>query len=203
MKRFFGILLVLTIMLVALVACAAPEPEVVIEQVEVVVTQVVEVEKEVEVEVEKIVEVEVEVEKIVEVAAELGNRGTLRIAHDLAWGGTENVDPVDSGRFWPVITMIYDSLAIQGTDGAPTPNLAQAWSANEAADVWTFELRQGVTFHDGSELTSADVAYSIEWWKNETSTIAPVVSIVESVETPDDYTVVMNLGQAHMLTSHF
>lgn len=198
-KSLFWLVSAFTALTLFVVACAAPEPEV----IEVVVTQVVveEVEKQVEVtvEVEKEVEVikEVEVVKEVEVERELTNRGVLRIAHDLAWGGTENMDPVDTGRLYPAITMVYDGLAVQGPDGSPKPSLASSWEANEAADVWTFKIRDGVKFHDGSDLTSADVAFSMEWWKGETSTIAPVVSIVESVDTPDDTTVVVNLAQPH------
>ncbi|MGB1252460.1 MAG: ABC transporter substrate-binding protein [Candidatus Promineifilaceae bacterium] len=200
-KSLFWIVSALLTLLV--VACAAPEPQVIEKIVEVEVEKevqvTVEVEKEVEKIVEKEVEVEVEVEKIieVEVAAQLGNRGTLRIAHDLAWGGTENMDPVDTGRLMPAITQVYDALVIQGADGSPSPSLAASWSSNDSADVWTFDLRQGVTFHDGSDLTSADVAYSVEWWQGETSTISPVVEIIESIETPDDHTVVLNLAQPH------
>ncbi len=40
------------------------------------------------------------------------------------------------------------------------PVLATSWSANSAADVWTFKIRQGVKFHDGSPLTADDVVYT-------------------------------------------
>ena len=181
MKKL-GLFIVLSMLTLVVVAC---QP------------QVVEVEKIVEVEKEVEVIKEVEVEKIVEVVAELGNRGTFRISHGLAWGGTENMDPVDTGRLQPAISMVYDGLASVGTDGAPTPSLAQSWSANDEANVWTFVLRQGVTFHDGSDLTSADVKYSVEHWQGETSTLAGGLGLIESIDTPDDHTVVMNLDQSH------
>ncbi len=195
MKKVSLLVILGALLMAALAACAAPEPEVIIQEVE--VTTVVEVEKEVEVVVTEVVEVEKEVEKVVEVEKELSNRGIFRIPHDGAWGGTENVDPVDPARFYPTITMIYDGLVRQGASGSPAPSLAKDWSANETADVWTFNLREGVMFHDGSPMTSADVAYSVVHWQTEPSTIAPVLAIVESVDTPDDYTVVMNLNQAH------
>ncbi len=197
MKRF-GLFVMISLLALVVVAC---QPQV----VEVEVTREVEVVNEVEVvkevEVEKIVEVEkeVEVEKIVEVEVEkeLGNRGTFRISHGLAWGGTENLNPVDTGRLFPVISMIYDGLSTTGPDGKPKPILAQSWSANDTADVWTFNLRQGVKFHDGSDMTSADVKYSIEHWQGETSTLAGGLALIESVDTPDDHTVVLNLNQSH------
>ena len=40
------------------------------------------------------------------------------------------------------------------------PVLAESWSANAAADVWTFKIRQGVKFHDGTPLTADDVVYT-------------------------------------------
>ena len=42
-----------------------------------------------------------------------------------------------------------------------TPDLAESWESDDTGQVWTFHLRQGVTFHDGSDFTSADVLYSI------------------------------------------
>ncbi|OQY20376.1 MAG: hypothetical protein B6I35_10600 [Anaerolineaceae bacterium 4572_32.2] len=41
------------------------------------------------------------------------------------------------------------------------PMLATSWEANEAGDVWTFNVREGVTFHEGGTLEPHDVAYSV------------------------------------------
>jgi peptide/nickel transport system substrate-binding protein len=69
-------------------------------------------------------------------------RGTLRIAHPVAWGGAENLDPVDASRF-DIIMIIYDRLARLGDDGRPTPSIATSWESNDKADQWTFNLRDG------------------------------------------------------------
>src|SRR5215471_9373588 len=42
------------------------------------------------------------------------------------------------------------------------PVLATHWSPNSAADVWTFNIRQGVTFHSGQPLTADDVVYTFQ-----------------------------------------
>ena len=125
-------------------------------------------------------------------------RGVFRFTHQLAFGN-ENLDPVDPSRFFPVISLVYDRLVQQDDNGdnIASPSLAESWSANDTADVWTFNLRQDVFFHDGTQLTSADVVYSVNHWKNELSTIAPVVSLIETVEATDDFTVVMTLGSGH------
>lgn len=41
------------------------------------------------------------------------------------------------------------------------PRLAESWTPNEDGSVWTFAIRQGVTFHDGTPLTAKDVAYTL------------------------------------------
>ncbi len=123
-------------------------------------------------------------------------RGILRFTDGLAYGGKENLDPVDEARFFPVISMIYDRLTEPAFDSmTPQPSLAESWETNDTADVWTFKLRQDVKFHDGTPLTSADVAYSADHWKNSpTSILASTFAVVDSIETPDDYTVVFNLN---------
>lgn len=123
-------------------------------------------------------------------------RGTLRFTDGLAYGGNENLDPVDEARYWPAISLLYDRLTEPAFDSmTPSPSLAASWESNDAADVWTFYLRDDVYFHDGTQLTSADVAYSANHWKTgETSVLATTFAIVDSVETPDDFTVVFNLS---------
>ena len=202
-KSLFWIVSATTALALFLVACAAPEPEVieVTREVEVEVEKEVQVEKEVEVVVTQVVEVEkevvkeVEVETIVEVEKEITNRGTLRIAHDMSWGGTEVLNPVDPARFGPPTWILYEGLT-NISNGRPVPNLAKDWEANDTGDVWTISLREGVMFHSGNEMTSADVIYSVNHWVTPPSIIAGVFEpVVESVDAVDDYTVVFNLTQ--------
>jgi peptide/nickel transport system substrate-binding protein len=59
---------------------------------------------------------------------------------------------------------IYEGLVYferERTD-AFVPVLATSWEANEAGDVWTFQIREGVTFHEGGTLEPHDVAYSMQ-----------------------------------------
>ena len=122
-------------------------------------------------------------------------RGILRFTDGLQYGGNENLDPVDEARYWPTISLIYDRLTEPAFDSmTPSPSLAASWESNEDASVWTFHLRDDVYFHDGTQLTSADVAYSANHWKtSETSILATSFEIVDSIDTPDDFTVVFNL----------
>lgn len=193
----FALILVAGLLMVA----CQPE-EVVVTQI---VTQTETITEEVEVtrivEGESVTEIqEVEVTRIVEVAAEEemvdDPRGTLKFTDGLAYGGNENLDPVDAARFWPAISLLYDRLTEPAYDNmAPQPSLAASWESNDTGDVWTFNLRDDVFFHDGTQLTSADVAYSADHWKtSETSILASTFEVVDSIETPDDFTIVFNLN---------
>jgi peptide/nickel transport system substrate-binding protein len=124
-------------------------------------------------------------------------RGILRYNTGLAYGGLENLNSVDPNRFWPPISLLFDRLATPADDELrPTPSLATSWESNASGEVWTFQLRDDAYFHDGTQLTSADVAYSVDHWQNaEGSVIASSFEVIDSVETPDDFTIVFNLTQ--------
>ena len=65
-----------------------------------------------------------------------------------------------------VTAQIYDTLVVyRPTDSFPMPGLAQSWSASADGLTWTFNLRPGVSFHDGTALNADAVAFNIQrWW---------------------------------------
>ena len=76
------------------------------------------------------------------------------------------------------------------------PDLAESWEASDDLMTWTFHLREGVTWHDGEPFTAADVKWtfdSILEYGDQAYTYT-YVKMVESVETPDDYTVVFHMA---------
>lgn len=188
-KKAAWMIAVLLVLSLAVTACqtAADEPEVEEPMVEEPAVEEPEVE-------------EPEVEEPVVEEPMVEERGTLRFDTGLVYGGLENLDPVDASRFWPPISMVFDRLVEPAFDSlAPNPSLAESWESNDAGDVWTFHLRDDVFFHDGTQLTSADVAYSANHWKtSETSILATTFEIIASIDTPDDFTIVFNLGRTHV-----
>jgi len=56
--------------------------------------------------------------------------------------------------------MVYEPLVAADAAMQPIPWLAESWTANDKATEWTFKVRQGVKFHDGSPLTADDVVYT-------------------------------------------
>jgi peptide/nickel transport system substrate-binding protein len=78
------------------------------------------------------------------------------------------------------------------------PVLATSWSPNSSADVWTFKIRQGVKFHDGSPLTADDVVYTYKLQTNPKSASNALsalggVLLPDGVQKVDDYTVAFRL----------
>jgi peptide/nickel transport system substrate-binding protein len=78
------------------------------------------------------------------------------------------------------------------------PVLAESWSANSAGDVWTFKIRQGVTFHDGKALTADDVVYTYQLQsnpKNSSNAESNFGGVLDpsGVVKVDDFTVAFHL----------
>ncbi len=73
------------------------------------------------------------------------------------------------------------------------PRLAEKWEVNSEKTVYTFHLRKGVTFHDGTPFTAAAVAVAFKRRIAVKGGAAYMVDIVKSVATPDDLTAVVTL----------
>src|SRR5262245_7390077 len=124
--------------------------------------------------------------------------GTLRVA--LA-GDPASLDMHQEQTFMVTIPLspVYNTLVMFDPHGYPKVigDLAQSWTVAEDSMTYTFTLHKGIKFHDGSELTSADVKAS---WDKILSPPAGVVSprksqyeFIKSIEAPDPYTVVFHL----------
>src|SRR5690606_27295121 len=61
-----------------------------------------------------------------------------------------------------VYRMMFDTLVQVNEEGQPSPLLATSWSVTDDG-AWEFALQEGVTFHDGTPFTAADVKYSLDW----------------------------------------
>ena len=92
--------------------------------------------------------------------------------------------------------MWLEPLIQLGGDGSLIPVLATSWVANDDHSVWTFHLRQGVKFHDGQEMTSADVVWTVNYILNPDNAARGAGSfgpVLDSVEAVDKYTVRFNM----------
>ncbi len=95
-----------------------------------------------------------------------------------------------------VLENVYDTLVVPNAeDLTMEPSLAESWETSEDGLTWTFTLREGVTFHDGSEFDSADVVYSYNRIIDEELANSYRFANVASVEAPDPQTVVITVTQ--------
>ncbi|MEN9353545.1 MAG: hypothetical protein RL318_870 [Fibrobacterota bacterium] len=82
------------------------------------------------------------------------------------WGGPKTLNPiVENEKSSSMVSgLIFNGLtSTDGTTGFPKPELAESWTTDKAGLVWTFKLRPGLKFNDGSPLTSHDVVFT--WTK--------------------------------------
>ena len=100
----------------------------------------------------------------------------------------------ESFEMW---ALTYDYLiGYSMEDMSPEPALATEWETSDDGLTWTFTMRDGVTWSDGEPLTAQDVAYTygrIIDGGPEAATWSSYLAGVESVEAPDDTTVVLTL----------
>jgi peptide/nickel transport system substrate-binding protein len=87
---------------------------------------------------------------------------TVRYAMSGKMSSSDLADPAfnTSQHDGRLISAAYEQLSRYDEALRARPQLAQRWEPNAKADVWTFRLRRGVRFHDGSRLTAKDVVYS-------------------------------------------
>jgi peptide/nickel transport system substrate-binding protein len=78
----------------------------------------------------------------------------------------------------------------------PQPYLAKSWDVSDDGLTVTLNLVEGATFHDGKPITSKDVAFSIKTVQ-ENHPFKTMFAPVQSVDTPDDTTAVLNLSTPH------
>lgn len=91
---------------------------------------------------------------------------------------------------------VYETLVRLEEDGSISPLLAESYDISEDGLTYTFQLRAGVTFHNGDPVTAADVVFSINNVKDtETHPFTTTFAPIESVEAVDDLTVQVNLSQ--------
>jgi peptide/nickel transport system substrate-binding protein len=118
----------------------------------------------------------------------------------------ENLDPalstLNNDSFYT--GQIYEGLTVADTDWGVHPVLAEKWESNDDASEWTFTLRQGVKFHDGTPFGAKDAAYSIKRLLDE-DLGSPLFSRLEpslapdGIETPDEQTLKLTLKRPDSL----
>ena len=94
-------------------------------------------------------------------------------------------------------TNVFEGLTRFMGDGSVVPGLAESWEISEDGLTYTFHLRTGVAFHDGTALDSMDVKFSLDRARAEDSQNAQkaLFTGIADIATPDDTTVVITLAE--------
>jgi peptide/nickel transport system substrate-binding protein len=105
-------------------------------------------------------------------------------------GGAVTMDPHSYGASNTRVAtkQVYEALLDIDSNLAIVPQLALTWTPLDPT-TWEFELRPDVTFHDGTPFTAADVVFSIERARVETSGFLTLVDGIATVEAIDAHTV--------------
>ncbi len=97
-----------------------------------------------------------------------------------------------------IVQNIYETLVFY--DGEATdkfvPQLAESWTVSDDGTVWTFNIRQGVKFHEGGDLTPTDVAYTFQRGLLQGGYISPQALLAEPFlgVGNDDITMIVDEG---------
>ncbi len=120
----------------------------------------------------------------------------------LVVGLSEDYHSLDPGRAYEpggslVHHSVYDTLVTFPSDSVSEilPNLAASWTISDDGLVYTFTLRDDVTFSNGDPLTADDVVFSFNRMKNLKDNPSFLADTIASVEAADDLTVVLTLTQ--------
>jgi len=197
--KLWTVLAVMIVLSLGLTTCGpAPTPEKVVEKVE--VTKVVEVEKEV----------------VVTATPEAVPAPEAFIFG--AQGEPVCLDPpiITDGISGRVINQVFEGLVKFDKDTTnPVPSLAESWTVSDDGKVWTFTLRSGVKFHDGTDFNAEAVVKNFDYWKNTANPVHKAqleagqtfeyfeaqfggfddASIIQSVEAVDPTTVKITLKE--------
>ncbi len=108
------------------------------------------------------------------------------------------IDPAVGSDFSSTSSLcnLYDTLVFPNTEGGVDPDLAESWEVSDDGLTWAFHLKKGVKFHNGSELTASDVAFSMNRILEIGEGLAYVfLGIVDSATAVDDYIVEFTLTE--------
>ncbi len=127
-----------------------------------------------------------------------GGSISIAISQDL----DQSLDPhtATSAGKREIFFNIFEGLVKADPDGNFKPALAESYEISEDAKTFTFKLREGVLFHNGSKLTAEDVVYTLDRCRGaETGT--PLLSAygsIESVTALDEMTVEVKLSEPNV-----
>ena len=134
----------------------------------------------------------------------------MMMGDEPTYGGTIRMALPDQGTLDPMLAglssgqapygeLTYDNATMYWYDGEVTPWAVESWSSTADLSQYTLKVRDGITFHSGDSLTSSDIKFTLDRIRAEDSAspLKGQISYIDSIDTPDDSTVVLNLGASN------
>jgi len=122
-------------------------------------------------------------------ASPAADKVTLRVG----WtNDPDNLNPFIGAEtsYYEIAMLNYDFLVGYTLDLEPAPDLATSWETSADGKVWTFHLREGVTWQDGVAFTAKDVAFTYNYIiDNEMGAFSSLTTFIDKVVAVDDTTV--------------
>ena len=123
---------------------------------------------------------------------------TIRVGIVVPTAAINPLTVADQGGL-DMLAQTGEYLCLSGQSLTLKPVLAESWTPNATADVWTFKIRQGVKFHDGKALTADDVVYTYQLQsdpKNTSNALSNFGGVLtpSGVQKVDDFTVAFHLA---------
>jgi len=122
-----------------------------------------------------------------------GSKDTIVYA---AYADIKDWDPsVAASMEVVMLGSVYETLTVYDTHGMKNvkPGLATSWSTSDDGLTWTFHLRKGIKFHDGTPFNASTVKYSIERTKKMKKGTSYILGAIKNLTVIDSYTVQVNL----------
>jgi nickel ABC transporter nickel/metallophore binding protein len=111
------------------------------------------------------------------------------------------LNPHDYSSSFIALDMVYEPLVRYAADGSIVPGLAESWEISPDGLTWTFTLREGVTFQDGTPFNAQAVKWNFERWiQTDRHAWLPSTTRIAEVEAPNERTVVLRMREFYYAT---
>lgn len=127
-----------------------------------------------------------------------------RVLRAVLHADLQSLDPVVTtiGIVQRHALMVYDFLFGRDANGTPRPQMVEQWVESEDRLNWTFTLREGLFFHDGSAVTTADVIASLRRWGQRDVYGRQIFAVTEQLVATDARRFVWRLNRPYSLLLH-
>lgn len=126
---------------------------------------------------------------------------TIRVA---SHARLTNIDPVSTTAYVARTHgyLVYDTLFAMDEGFVPRPQMVDTWEVSDDGKTWTFTLRDGLKWHDGSDVTAADCVASLKRWGRQDGMGQQLFSNITGLEAENDKTFVMTLSEPSSIVLH-